>query len=71
MIRRISIGPDYKNAMHYSIGQQFGGNIIEAIVKVNPNHYEVYFKNSYDEVTKWKDVVNMPVVIEHDQDGFG
>ena len=56
IIRKISIGADYKNdAMHYSIGQQvYGGHIINNIVfDEKDNSYNIYIKKK-EEVMPWK-----------------
>ena len=45
IIRKISIGADYKNeAMHYSVGQSvYGGHIINNITFNKPdNSYNIY-----------------------------
>ena len=47
VIRKISIGADYKNeAMHYSIGQSvYGGHIIHSIdLDRADNSYNIYIK---------------------------
>jgi len=65
LIRKISIGRDYKNdAMHYSIGQEvFGGHIISEILE-EENCYKIYIKKN-DEVLPWKEFnKNMAVSIE-------
>lgn len=64
MIRKISIGVDYKDAMHYTVGQSFGGMTIEAIREINPKHYEIWVRNKDNEAYRWKRVINMPCVIE-------
>ena len=47
MIRKISIGRDYKNdAMHYAVGQEvYGGHIIANIIEED-NKYSIYIKLS-------------------------
>ena len=55
MIRKISIGVDYKDAMHYTVGQRFGHMTIEAIRKVAPKHYEIWVRTDDDEVILWKE----------------
>jgi len=67
LIRKISIGKDYKNeAMHYSVGQEvYGGHVINAIVE-NENSYSIYIKKNKD-VIPWKDFnKNMAIAIEYD-----
>ena len=66
LIRKISIGKDYKNeAMHYSVGQEvYGGHIIDCIVE-NDDKYSVFIKKA-DEVLPWKDFnKNMAISVEY------
>jgi len=68
-IRKISIGPDYKEgAMHYLVGQEvLGSNYTIHLIK----HYEdsdsikIYIEKN-DEVVSWKEFTNtMPISIEY------
>ena len=54
LIRKISIGRDYKNeAMHYSVGQEvYGGHIIDSIIE-EENQYIIYIKKN-NVVLPWK-----------------
>lgn len=70
MIRKLSLGRDYKDAMHYTVGQSFGRNTIDAIRQVHPEHYEIFIQDEDGNVFVWKSIVNMPVVIEYDIKGF-
>ena len=67
LIRKISIGRDYKNdAMHYSVGQEvYGGHIIDSIIEED-NKYSIYIiKNN--EILPWKDFnKNMVIATEFD-----
>jgi len=69
IIRKISIGSDYKNdAMHYSVGQQvYGGHTIANIVlNDNDNSYSIFIKKD-DEVLLWKNFnKNMSISVEYD-----
>ena len=69
IIRKISIGADYKNdAMHYSIGQQvYGGHIINNIMfNEKDNSYNIYIKKQVD-VMPWKKFnSNMAISVEYD-----
>jgi len=69
VIRKISIGVDYKNeAMHYSVGQQvYGGHEIAYILVDGEDHsYNVYIKKD-NEVMPWKKFNhNMAVSVEYD-----
>jgi hypothetical protein len=67
IIRKISIGKDYKNdAMHYSVGQEvYGGHTIVNIIE-EESKYSVYIQKG-DEVMPWKDFnKNMAVSVEYD-----
>ena len=66
LIRKISIGRDYKNeAMHYSVGQEvYGGHIIHSIVE-EKDKYKIFIKKR-DEVLPWKDFnKNMAIAVEY------
>lgn len=68
VVRKISIGIDYKNeAMHYSVGQQvYGGHEIDCILENGDGSYFIYIKKG-DEVMPWKKFnTNMAVAIEYD-----
>ena len=69
VIRKISIGADYKNeAMHYSVGQSvYGGHIIYSIdLDRADNSYNIYIKKQ-DEVMPWKKFnSNMAISVEYD-----
>ena len=69
VIRKISIGSDYKNdAMHYSLGQQvYGGHEISHILfDEKDNSYNIYIKKN-DQVLPWKKFnSNMAISIEYD-----
>ena len=66
VIRKISIGADYKNeAMHYSVGQQvYGGHTICDILEED-DKFSVYIKKGKN-VLPWKDFnKNMAVSVEY------
>jgi len=69
VIRKISIGSDYKNdAMHYSIGQEvYGGHKISHIItENNDKSYNIYIKKK-NEVLPWKKFnSNMAISVEYD-----
>ena len=69
IIRKISIGSDYKNdAMHYSVGQQvYGGHeICNILFDEQENSYSIFIKKD-DEILPWKKFNhNMAISIEHD-----
>jgi hypothetical protein len=69
IIRKISIGSDYKNeAMHYAVGQQvYGGHIISDILfQDGDDSYNIYIKK-HDEILPWKKFnSNMAISVEYD-----
>jgi len=69
VIRKISIGADYKNdAMHYSVGQQvYGGHTIANIIlNTEDNSYSIFIEKD-SEVLPWKNFnKNMAISVEYD-----
>ncbi len=69
IVRKISIGSDYKNdAMHYSVGQSvYGGHEITAILLDHSDlSYNIYIKKN-GEVMPWKKFnSNMAISVEYD-----
>lgn len=70
IIRKISIGSDYKNdAMHYSVGQEvYGGHVICDIIhdEEQDNEYSIYIKKD-NEILPWKKFNrNMAIAVEFD-----
>ena len=66
LIRKISVGKDYKNeAMHYAVGQEvYGGHTICDILEQDTK-YSIYIKKN-DEVLPWKDFnKNMAVSVDY------
>lgn len=64
-IRKISVGADYKNAMHYIVGQEvLGGSYIINDISQEKNGYSIWVKKD-GEVIKWKEVSNIPLIIEY------
>ena len=66
LVRKISIGRDYKNdAMHYSVGQEvYGGHIICDIVE-ETDKFSIFIKKG-KEVLPWKDFnKNMAIAVEY------
>ena len=66
LIRKISIGKDYKNeAMHYAVGQEvYGGDTICVILE-NKDKISIYIKKN-KEVLPWKDFnKNMAISVEY------
>ena len=69
VIRKISIGSDYKNdAMHYSVGQQVYGchEIAYIVFEDTDRSYNIHIKKN-NEVLPWKKFnSNMAVSVEYD-----
>ena len=69
VIRKISIGSDYKNdAMHYAVGQQvYGGHEISNIIfEGNDNSYNIFITKN-EEILPWKKFnSNMAISVEYD-----
>ena len=66
LIRKISIGKDYKNeSMHYSVGQEvYGGHKICDIVEEDTG-YDIFIKKNND-VIIWKNFnKNMAISVEY------
>jgi len=65
LIRKISIGRDYKNdAMHYSVGQEVYGNHIICDIIEEQDNFVVYIKKN-NEILPWKSFnKNMAISIE-------
>jgi hypothetical protein len=66
LIRKISIGRDYKNdAMHYAVGQEvYGGHIIDSIIEED-SKFSIFIKKN-NELLPWKDFnKNMSVSVEY------
>ena len=69
LIRKISIGRDYKdNAMHYQIGQEVYGNHAITNILEKDTDYEIYIKKN-KEVLLWKSFnKNMGISVEYNLD---
>ena len=68
IIRKISVGSDYKSAMHYLVGQEvLGGNHTIHLIDYNDDTgtYVIYIQKE-DEVFLWKEFnANIPVSVEY------
>jgi hypothetical protein len=66
-IRKISVGSDYKNAMHYIVGNTAmgGSHTIHEIVK-DGEGYAIWVINDKGEAFQWKFFDRLPCVIEYD-----
>ncbi len=69
IIRKISIGSDYKNdAMHYALGQEvYGGHIsCDILNNTEEGEYLIYIEKN-NEVLPWKKFnSNMAIAVEFD-----
>lgn len=55
LIRKISIGPDYKNAMHYSVDQTVLGDHDIVNIRAEDEDHVIYVqKQGSDEIFAWK-----------------
>ena len=72
IIRKISVGPDQKDAMHYIVGNGvirnsdriFTHSIVE-IKRTGSNTFEIFIQNKNDEVYIWKSIERGPCVVEY------
>ena len=68
VIRKLSIGVDYKSAMHYLQGQSvLNDNYIIHLIKITDSgSYQIYIEKN-NEIILWKEIgVHVPVIIEYD-----
>lgn len=71
IIRKVSVGADYKNAMNYMHGQSvLQGNYVIHLIKqdVSSSDIEIFIERN-NEVVLWKKINgNMPFIIEYNID---
>lgn len=71
-IKKIVVGPDIKDGMHYSVGQivSRGANEIVQIKKSSERVYQIRVKSTdgSNEVKLWREFEYMPVSIENNID---
>lgn len=68
IIRKISVGPDFKNSMNYSVGQRVISDdfSVSEILK-DDSGITIWVQNKNNEKMAWKHInSSMPVVIEND-----
>jgi hypothetical protein len=68
VIRKLSIGNDYKSAMHYLQNQSvLNDNYIIHLIKITDiGSYQIYIEKN-NEVILWKEIgAYVPVIIEYD-----
>ena len=65
-IRKISIGSDYKNAMHYVVDQDVMGGLWKIhAVSQDEEGYSLWIQKN-EEIKKWKFFsINTPITIEY------
>lgn len=71
LIRKISIGPDLLNAMHFSVGQKVmnGMYTVDNILVSNDESIQVWLQNKEQEVFLWKKINKYtPTTIEYNID---
>ena len=73
LIRKIVIGQNPKDAMAYYIGMRVGDNKIVVIEfnergynKTGERSYNIFIEHPKDGTMFWKEVVNMPCIVEYD-----
>lgn len=71
-IRKLTVGPDYKDGMHYSVGQEvLGGSNKIHLIKREPEtlSVEIWIINKLSEVVLWKEFTySVPKSIEFNID---
>lgn len=65
MIRKVQIGVDLLNCMHFTVGQAVIGktHVIESIVRKEDGLY-IYVENDKKEIVKWKRFNNSVPITE-------
>ena len=65
-IRKISVGSDYKSAMHYIVGQSvLNGSYTIHLIQESDNEYLIWIQKN-DEDMMWKSFSStMPVSVEY------
>lgn len=66
VVRKVSIGLDFKSSMNYILGQTVlgGSNVIYDMIEVNDTTTDIWIKNHKDEIVKWKRI-STPHTIEY------
>ena len=66
LIRKISIGPNYKEAMHYIVGATClrETHVISDIKNTSSGVYEIWIGNDNSELQLWKKLEGMPLSVE-------
>jgi hypothetical protein len=67
VIRKISVGPDYKNSMHYTVGQRvLNDNYSIHLIKSDDlGNVSIFIESNSNEVVLWKMInCNTPYQLE-------
>lgn len=69
-IRKIAVGPDYKDSMKYAVGVKVLRHTLEIVEirNIGNSEYDIYVENDIDETFVWKRISGMPVVLEFNID---
>lgn len=68
IVRRVSVGPNFKDAMNYLVGQEVmkGAGVIESIRRLESLDVEVWVRKG-NEIYLWKTISSaMPITVEYD-----
>jgi hypothetical protein len=73
VIRKIIIGQNPKDAMAYYVGMRIGDSKVVVIefnergyYKTSERSYKIYLEHPKDGTMFWKEIVNMPCIVEYD-----
>ncbi len=67
-IRKIVVGPDYKNGMHFAVGQEVvrGTNEVARIRPVENGHeIDILTLDGKKELKMWKRFIGVPTFVEY------
>lgn len=73
-IRKISVGSSFPDCPHYKVGSPINKGrkdvIVHSIIPIEENGIKTYkiFVRNNGGVVFWKDIINMPVVVENNID---
>ena len=70
LIRKISVGPDYKDSMKYSVGTEVRRRTLRIVEirDLSNSEFDIYVENEQNECFIWKRVSGMPVMVEYNVD---
>ena len=67
-IRKLSIGPDYETAFHYTVSQDVinGTHKVTGIKAEHDGSHTIFVENAENEIYAWKTIsASVPVVVEY------